>query len=159
MIWRCTTTSSALVGSSAMITFGRRLIAMAVTTRCFTVSRECGLPEDVKQRYFEASEEQIEVNQISPTGYPMRMLSNSPAIGDALGIEGDEAFEDLFVGRIVVPAVGVEHGGVEFVVQLLEHGDEAFFVDELFLGRQRRIAGADRLRRAVVHGSVLPALH
>ncbi|CAA9588141.1 MAG: hypothetical protein AVDCRST_MAG88-4336 [uncultured Thermomicrobiales bacterium] len=35
MICRCTTTSSALVGSSAMITFGRRLIAMAVTTRCF----------------------------------------------------------------------------------------------------------------------------
>jgi nitronate monooxygenase len=46
--------------------------------------RECGLPEDVKQRYFEASEEQIEVNQISPTGYPMRMLSNSPAIGDGI---------------------------------------------------------------------------
>ena len=36
---------------------------MQVATR-FTVSRECGLPEDVKQRYFEASEEQIEVNQI-----------------------------------------------------------------------------------------------
>ena len=28
MTWRCTTTSSALVGSSAMITFGRRLMAM-----------------------------------------------------------------------------------------------------------------------------------
>ena len=50
----------------------------------FTVSRECGLPEDVKQRYFEATEEQIEVNQISPTGYPMRMLSSSPAIGDGI---------------------------------------------------------------------------
>ena len=35
MTWRWTTTSSALVGSSAMITFGRRLIAMAITTRCF----------------------------------------------------------------------------------------------------------------------------
>ena len=32
---RCTTTSSALVGSSAMISFGRRLIAMAMQTRCF----------------------------------------------------------------------------------------------------------------------------
>jgi nitronate monooxygenase len=31
-----------------------------------------------------ASEDQIEVNQISPTGYPMRMLSNSPAIGDGI---------------------------------------------------------------------------
>jgi nitronate monooxygenase len=57
--------------------------AVQVATR-FTVSKECGLPEDVKQRYFEASEDQIEVNQISPTGYPMRMLSNSPAIGDGI---------------------------------------------------------------------------
>ena len=32
---RCTTTSSALVGSSAMITFGRRQIAMAMQARCF----------------------------------------------------------------------------------------------------------------------------
>ena len=35
MTWRCTTTSSALVGSSAMISFGRRLMAMAMQTRCF----------------------------------------------------------------------------------------------------------------------------
>ena len=51
------------------------------------VGREVGslrLPEDVQQHYFKASEDQIEVNQISPTGYPMRMLSNSPAIGDGI---------------------------------------------------------------------------
>ena len=35
MTWRCTTTSSALVGSSAMMTLGCRLIAMAMQTRCF----------------------------------------------------------------------------------------------------------------------------
>jgi 2-keto-3-deoxy-L-rhamnonate aldolase RhmA len=35
------------------------------------------------------------------------------------------------------PAVGVEHGGVEFVVQLFQHGDQAFFVVQLFLGVQR----------------------
>lgn len=54
--------------------------AVQVATR-FTVTRECGLPDRVKQEYFKASEEDIEVNTISPTGYPMRMLKNSPAIG------------------------------------------------------------------------------
>ncbi|MCB1929614.1 MAG: nitronate monooxygenase [Rhodocyclaceae bacterium] len=54
--------------------------AVQVATR-FTVTRECGLPDDVKQHYFKASEDEIEVNQISPTGYPMRMLKSSPAIG------------------------------------------------------------------------------
>ncbi|MGZ3424508.1 MAG: nitronate monooxygenase [Polyangiales bacterium] len=57
--------------------------AVQVATR-FTVTRECGLPERVQQEYFKASADQIEVNQISPTGYPMRMLSNSPAIGSGL---------------------------------------------------------------------------
>jgi nitronate monooxygenase len=54
--------------------------AVQVATR-FTVTHECGLPDDVKQKYFQADEDGIEVNMISPTGYPMRMLSNSPAIG------------------------------------------------------------------------------
>jgi len=51
-----------------------------VATR-FTITDECGLPANVKQEYFKAKEEDIEVNTISPTGYPMRMLKNSPAIG------------------------------------------------------------------------------
>jgi nitronate monooxygenase len=54
--------------------------AVQVATR-FTVARECGLPDDVQQEYFKADEDDIEVNGISPTGYPMRMLKNSPAIG------------------------------------------------------------------------------
>lgn len=54
--------------------------AVQLATR-FTVTRECGLPAKVKQEYFKANEEDIEVNLISPTGYPMRMLKNSPAIG------------------------------------------------------------------------------
>lgn len=57
--------------------------AVQVATR-FTVSKECGLPDDVKQEYFKADEDDIEVNGISPTGYPMRMLKNSPAIGDGI---------------------------------------------------------------------------
>ena len=50
----------------------------------FAVTRESGLPDVVKQRYFDARAEDIEVNGISPTGYPMRMLKSSPAINAAL---------------------------------------------------------------------------
>ena len=57
--------------------------AIQVATR-FTVSKECGLPEKVQQEYFKAGESDIEVNTISPTGYPMRMLKNSPGIGDGI---------------------------------------------------------------------------
>ncbi|MBT0962359.1 nitronate monooxygenase [Denitromonas iodatirespirans] len=57
--------------------------AVQVATR-FTVTHECGLPEDVQQHYFTSDEDDIEVNQISPTGYPMRMLKSSPAIGDGI---------------------------------------------------------------------------
>lgn len=54
--------------------------AVQVATR-FTVTRECGLPDDVKQEYFKAREDDVEVNTLSPTGYPMRMLKGSPGIG------------------------------------------------------------------------------
>ena len=54
-----------------------------VATR-FTVTKECGLPDDIKQEYFKASEEDLEVNEISPTGYPMRMIKASPGIGDGI---------------------------------------------------------------------------
>jgi nitronate monooxygenase len=54
--------------------------AVQVATR-FTVTEECGLPERVKQRYLAAEEEDIVVNSLSATGYLMRMLKYSPAIG------------------------------------------------------------------------------
>jgi nitronate monooxygenase len=57
--------------------------AVQVATR-FTVTHECGLPPDVQQHYFTATEDDIEVNGISPTGYPMRMLKSSPAIGSGI---------------------------------------------------------------------------
>lgn len=57
--------------------------AVQVATR-FTVTKECGLPDKIKQEYFKANEEDIEVNLISPTGYPMRMLKASPAIGSGI---------------------------------------------------------------------------
>jgi nitronate monooxygenase len=54
--------------------------AVQVATR-FTVTNECGLPDPVKQEYYKADEEDIEVNGISPTGYPMRMIKGCPGIG------------------------------------------------------------------------------
>jgi len=57
--------------------------AVQVATR-FTMTHECGLPEKVKQEYVKATEDDIIVNGISPTGYPMRMLRNTPAIGSGI---------------------------------------------------------------------------
>ena len=57
--------------------------AVQVATR-FTVTQEGGLPARVVQEYFKASEADVEVNGVSPTGYPMRMLKSSPAIGDGI---------------------------------------------------------------------------
>jgi nitronate monooxygenase len=70
-------------GSDAVAFLETGAAAVQVATR-FTVSKECGLPEDVQQEYFKAGEPDIEVNTISPTGYPMRMLKNSPGIGDGI---------------------------------------------------------------------------
>jgi nitronate monooxygenase len=70
-------------GSDAVSYLETGSAAVQVATR-FTVSHECGLPEDVQQEYFKADEDDIEVNGISPTGYPMRMLKSSPAIGDGI---------------------------------------------------------------------------
>jgi nitronate monooxygenase len=66
-------------GSDAVRALQAGGAAVQVATR-FTVTEECGLPDRVKQEYFKADEDDIEVNMISPTGYPMRMLKNSPAI-------------------------------------------------------------------------------
>lgn len=70
-------------GGDAVSFLDNGAAAVQVATR-FTVAQECGLPAAVQQEYFRASEEDIEVNTISPTGYPMRMLKNSPAIGSGI---------------------------------------------------------------------------
>lgn len=57
--------------------------AVQVATR-FAVTRESGLPDAVKQAFFAARPEDVEVNLVSPTGYPMRMLKQSPAIGSSV---------------------------------------------------------------------------
>jgi nitronate monooxygenase len=70
-------------GSDAVGFLEKGAGGVQVATR-FTVTHECGLPDDVKQEYFKASEEDIVVNGISPTGYPMRMLKSTPAIGSGI---------------------------------------------------------------------------
>jgi nitronate monooxygenase len=67
-------------GSDAVSFLENGSAGVQVATR-FTVSNECGLPDEVKQDYFNATEDDVVVNTISPTGYPMRMLKGSPAIG------------------------------------------------------------------------------
>ena len=67
-------------GSDAVSYLADGAAAVQVATR-FTVAKECGLPDKIKQEYFKAAESEVVVNTISPTGYAMRMLSSSPAIG------------------------------------------------------------------------------
>lgn len=53
--------------------------AIQVATR-FTIAKESGLPDAAKQAYLKAREEDIVVRNVSPTGYPMRLLRQSPAL-------------------------------------------------------------------------------
>ncbi|MFZ6710068.1 nitronate monooxygenase [Undibacterium sp. TC9W] len=84
-------------GSDAVSFLQNGAAGVQVATR-FTVTHECGLPDNVKQEYFKASEGDIEVNNISPTGYPMRMLKNTPAIGDGIR-PGCESYGYLLDGN------------------------------------------------------------
>ena len=70
-------------GSDAVKFLEAGAAGVQVATR-FTVTKECGLPDKVKQEYFKAVEDDIIVNGVSPTGYPMRMLKNTPAIGSGI---------------------------------------------------------------------------
>ncbi|MBM4196255.1 MAG: nitronate monooxygenase [Gammaproteobacteria bacterium] len=54
--------------------------AVQVATR-FTITNECGLPARVKQEYARAEEADLVVSGVSPTGYPIRLLSYSPCFG------------------------------------------------------------------------------
>ncbi|WP_394757544.1 nitronate monooxygenase [Rhodoferax sp.] len=84
-------------GSDAVSFLETGSSAVQVATR-FTVANECGLPAEVKQDYFKASEADIVVNTISPTGYPMRMLKGSPAIGSGIR-PGCESYGYLLDGN------------------------------------------------------------
>ncbi|ARM30463.1 nitronate monooxygenase [Prosthecochloris sp. HL-130-GSB] len=66
-------------GSDAAEFLGAGAAAVQVATR-FTIAKEAGLPDEVKQNYINASREDIIINTVSPTGYPMRMLKQSPTL-------------------------------------------------------------------------------
>lgn len=70
-------------GSDAVSFLEAGAAGVQVATR-FTITHECGLPAKVKQEYVKATEDDIIVNGISPTGYPMRMLKSTPAIGNGI---------------------------------------------------------------------------
>ena len=84
-------------GSDAVSFLEQGASGVQVATR-FTVTHECGLPTKIKQEYFRAREEDIEVNGISPTGYPMRMLKSTPAIGAGIR-PGCESYGYLLDGN------------------------------------------------------------
>lgn len=70
-------------GSDAVGFLEKGAAGVQVATR-FTITHECGMPDDVKQEYIRATEDDIIVNGVSPTGYPMRMLKSTPAIGSGI---------------------------------------------------------------------------
>jgi hypothetical protein len=80
----------------------------------------------------------------------------------AFGVERDQADEHRFLSdrllrrvgvcsqlrRQVAPAIGIEHGGVEFVVQRFQHAHQPLLVDGLVL-RVERIAAAEFFEHAL----------
>ena len=64
--------------------------------------------------------------------------------GGAFGVEGDQTFEDFFVGQRDRPAVLLEYRRVQVVVNLFQDGDESLFVDRSLFARQLRCAEFDR---------------
>ena len=64
-------------GTDAAEFLDRGAAAVQLATR-FTVTKESGLPDKVKQIYFGADEDDVIVSSMSATGYPLRMLSSSP---------------------------------------------------------------------------------
>ncbi|HEY3417039.1 MAG TPA: nitronate monooxygenase, partial [Armatimonadota bacterium] len=70
-------------GADAVSFLEQGAAAVQVATR-FAVTRESGLPDVVKQAFFAAQPDDVVVNLLSPTGYPMRMLKTSPAIGSTM---------------------------------------------------------------------------
>ncbi len=70
-------------GSEAVDMINTGASAVQVATR-FTITEECGLPARVKQEYIKATESDVCVSLVSPTGYPMRILRQSPALNSGI---------------------------------------------------------------------------
>ena len=70
-------------GSEAVDMINTGASGVQLATR-FTITEECGLPTRIKQEYIKASESDVYVSQVSPTGYPMRILRQSPALNSGI---------------------------------------------------------------------------
>lgn len=57
--------------------------AVQVATR-FTVTEESGFPTSYKQEYFKSEKEDVIVSSISPTGYPIRILRQTPGLNSGM---------------------------------------------------------------------------
>jgi nitronate monooxygenase len=66
-------------GSDATAYLQQGASAVQLATR-FTITEECGLPFKAKQTFFRSNEEDVFVSTLSPTGYPLRLLKESPCI-------------------------------------------------------------------------------
>ena len=66
-----------------------------------------------------------------------------PLLRHALGVQRDDAGDDLGIGQVAGPAIGVGDGIIEPVVQGAQDADLPGVVDIALLGRERR-ARADR---------------
>jgi len=103
-------------GSDAVDYMQMGAAGVQVATR-FTISKEAGLPNDVKQHYINAKEEDIVVNMASTTGYPMRMLTSSPTLRYAI------------------------KPNCEGLGYLLENGGKCTYIDEYYNALAERKAG------------------
>ncbi len=103
-------------GSDAVDYMELGAAGVQVATR-FTISKEAGLPNDVKQHYINAKEEDIVVNMASTTGYPMRMLTSSPTLRYAI------------------------KPNCEGLGYLLENGGKCTYIDEYYNALAERKAG------------------
>ena len=66
-------------------------------------------------------------------------------------VQVDQSLQDCFVVQIVRPAVSVEYGGVQVVVNLLQHRHDTLLVNR-FIFRRQRFTGP-QLFQHVVHAS------
>ncbi len=66
-------------GSDAVEYMEMGASGVQVATR-FTIARECGYPDKVKQELIRSEEDDVVVSGVSPTGYPIRMIKSSPCL-------------------------------------------------------------------------------
>ena len=75
----------------------------------------------------------------------MRLLIRGTEVTDraarffigAGAVEGDQTVENGGIGERGIPAIRGGNGGVEFVVELAQDGDESLIVNGALLGRER----------------------